>query len=146
MCIAPHSSSELAREPRIVLLGLPLNKVAPSHQLLLLGGTVLLSSILAAALQERVLYVPGFRYTGWLALLTSLTYMLLAMLERLVEDDVPLDSYDSYDSTMDWFEAPAWPTQRIRQAVSVDHEWHVLHQLQRLCALPAIPCSKACIT
>jgi len=25
---------------------------------------VLVSSILAAALQERVLYVPGFRYTG----------------------------------------------------------------------------------
>ena len=25
---------------------------------------VLISSILAAALQERVLYVPGFRYTG----------------------------------------------------------------------------------
>eukprot|EP00913_Durusdinium_trenchii_P033011 g30903.t2 len=55
--------------------------------LLLLAALVLTSSILAAALQERVLYVPGFRYTGWLALLTSLTYMCLAMVERCFEAD-----------------------------------------------------------
>ena len=53
-----------AREPRVVLVGVPLHRLSRSHQLPCLAVLVLVSSILAAALQERVLYVPGFRYTG----------------------------------------------------------------------------------
>eukprot|EP00434_Breviolum_minutum_P032975 symbB.v1.2.029172.t1/scaffold3165.1/size62113/1 len=86
----PHLSSALAplgEAPRVVLVGIPLHRLSRHHQLPCLAILVLVSSILAAALQERVLYVPGFRYTGWLAFLTSLTYMLLAMVERFVEKD-----------------------------------------------------------
>lgn len=76
------------REPRVVLVGVPLHRLSRNHQLPCLALLVLISSILAAALQERVLYVPGFRYTGWLAFLTSFTYMALAMVERVVERDL----------------------------------------------------------
>lgn len=76
------------REPRVVLVGVPLHRLSRNHQLPCLAVLVLTSSILAAALQERVLYVPGFRYTGWLAFLTSFTYMALAMVERVVERDL----------------------------------------------------------
>lgn len=76
------------REPRVVLVGVPLYRLSRNHQLPCLALLVLISSILAAALQERVLYVPGFRYTGWLAFLTSFTYMALAMVERVVERDL----------------------------------------------------------
>eukprot|EP00435_Cladocopium_sp_Y103_P023793 s80_g5.t2 len=77
-----------AAEPRVVLVGVPLHRLSRNHQLPCLAVLVLTSSILAAALQERVLYVPGFRYTGWLAFLTSFTYMALAMVERVVERDL----------------------------------------------------------
>lgn len=76
------------RDPRVVLVGVPLHRLSRNHQLPCLALLVLISSILAAALQERVLYVPGFRYTGWLAFLTSFTYMALAMVERAVERDL----------------------------------------------------------
>ncbi|CAE7356870.1 APY2 [Symbiodinium pilosum] len=77
------------RELRLWLLGLPLHRVcsASLSQLFLLAGIVLSCSLCLAGLQERVLYVPGFRYTGWLALITSLSYTGLSLVERRCEAD-----------------------------------------------------------
>lgn len=78
------------KNPReVVVLGLELTRMFPSliAQLVFLGVALITSSTVFAALQERVLYVPGFRYTGWMAQLTSLTYVFIAVLERLASRD-----------------------------------------------------------
>lgn len=78
------------KAPReVVVLGLELTRMFPSlmAQLVFLGVALITSSTVFAALQERVLYVPGFRYTGWMAQLTSLTYVIIALLERLATRD-----------------------------------------------------------
>mmetsp|Transcript_46756 Transcript_46756/g.102095 ORF Transcript_46756/g.102095 Transcript_46756/m.102095 type:complete len:832 (+) Transcript_46756:48-2543(+) len=74
-----------SKDLRVAMLGLPLHRLAPSEkgQLAVLAAMVLVASVVFAALQERVLYIPGFKYTGWMALLTSATYVVCAYLERL---------------------------------------------------------------
>mmetsp|Transcript_84876 Transcript_84876/g.274368 ORF Transcript_84876/g.274368 Transcript_84876/m.274368 type:complete len:844 (-) Transcript_84876:81-2612(-) len=73
-----------SKDFRLVILGIPLHRFATSQhsQLMVLSATVLVASVTFAAVQERVLYVPGFRYTGWISTLTSLTYVLCSLLER----------------------------------------------------------------
>lgn len=45
------------------------------------------ASVAFSVLQERVLYIPDFRFTGWLAIMTSSTYCGCALVERLLTAD-----------------------------------------------------------
>jgi len=47
----------------------------------IVAGGALLSAILFAWLQEMVFYIPGFKFGGFMALLTSLTFCLWAAIE-----------------------------------------------------------------
>lgn len=78
------SYSDPSKTFRADILGIPLHRLAtsPPAQLLVLAATVLMASVFFAVVQERVLYVPGFRYTGWMTTLTSLTYVCCALAER----------------------------------------------------------------
>ncbi|CAE7028327.1 pst-2 [Symbiodinium natans] len=88
----------LGAELRLWLLGLPLHRVCAESlsQLFLLASIVLSCSLCLAGLQERVLYVPGFRYTGWLALITSVSYTGFSLVERRCERDRQLHG-SAYD-------------------------------------------------
>ncbi|CAE8632474.1 unnamed protein product, partial [Polarella glacialis] len=78
-----------SKDLRVVMLGVPLHRLFPDQgmQFLVLAATVLSASVTCAALQERVLYVPGFKYTGWMALVTSLGYVACAYCEKHVSGD-----------------------------------------------------------
>jgi len=82
---ASPSENSSSKELRVTVLGIPLHQALPSEkaQLMAVSATVLVASVSFAVLQERVLYVPGFKYTGWLAIVTSLTYVGCACGERL---------------------------------------------------------------
>jgi len=83
----------------VVFLGLSLHSIFPSREALLASLVLasITSSITFAALQERVLYVPGFKYTGWMAQLTSLTYASCALAERLwTRDQARLATMQEY--------------------------------------------------
>lgn len=71
-----------AKDLRVVFFGVPLHGSKRS-QFFVLAATVLTASVLYAAIQERVLYVPGFKYTGWISILSSGTMAACAYLERL---------------------------------------------------------------
>lgn len=78
------------RDACIVVVGFPLHRALPSRasQLAVMVALFLLSSAGFAALQERALYVPGFRFTGWMAQLTSLTYVVISFAERVAVGDL----------------------------------------------------------
>jgi len=50
----------------VFVLGLSLDRFVPSEnaQILVLACLAVVSAIIVATLQERVLYIPGFKYTG----------------------------------------------------------------------------------
>eukprot|EP00929_Paragymnodinium_shiwhaense_P013150 TRINITY_DN121016_c0_g1_i1.p1 TRINITY_DN121016_c0_g1~~TRINITY_DN121016_c0_g1_i1.p1 ORF type:complete len:828 (-),score=103.60 TRINITY_DN121016_c0_g1_i1:7-2490(-) len=84
-------SERTSESSGITLFGLKLDRVCPHHkgQLVLLYTLSLCSSLAFAALQERVLYVPGFRYMGLMSILTSGTYVVFAFLQRLCLQEPP---------------------------------------------------------
>lgn len=49
-------------------------------QMMFLTATVIVSSVTSAAIQERVLYVPGFHFTGFISTVTLLTYSVCSLL------------------------------------------------------------------
>eukprot|EP00747_Dinoflagellata_sp_TGD_P199752 gnl/TRDRNA2_/TRDRNA2_73049_c0_seq1.p1 gnl/TRDRNA2_/TRDRNA2_73049_c0~~gnl/TRDRNA2_/TRDRNA2_73049_c0_seq1.p1 ORF type:complete len:419 (+),score=44.62 gnl/TRDRNA2_/TRDRNA2_73049_c0_seq1:33-1289(+) len=69
-----------------VFCGLPLYPLVPSWwgQYILLATGCVSSSLVFAAQQERVLYVPGFKFHGCIPIVQLLTFAVCALLERLV--------------------------------------------------------------
>jgi len=69
----------------VFVLGLSLERFFPSEnaQLLILACLAVVSALIVATLQERVLYIPGFKYTGWMALVTAGTYSMCALVEQV---------------------------------------------------------------
>jgi adenosine 3'-phospho 5'-phosphosulfate transporter B3 len=58
-----------------------------TSQATFLAGGALLSSLGFAFLQEKVFLIPDFHYHGFMTLLTTLTFMLCALIERLGTGD-----------------------------------------------------------
>lgn len=73
------------KDLRLVVFGIDLHRWLPWEvaQMLALAGMAIVSSTLFAVMQEGVLYVPGFKFTGWMSTLTFITYAVCAGLERL---------------------------------------------------------------
>jgi len=76
----------------VFVLGLSLERFFPSEnaQLLILACLAVVSALIVATLQERVLYIPGFKYTGWMALVTAGTYSMCALVEQVAAKSLHL--------------------------------------------------------
>lgn len=72
-------------EVKMYVLGFPLHRALQSStsRLLALSVTLLCASVSFAALQERAVYVPGFKFAGWMTTITCLSYVSCAFVERL---------------------------------------------------------------
>mmetsp|Transcript_723 Transcript_723/g.1976 ORF Transcript_723/g.1976 Transcript_723/m.1976 type:complete len:828 (-) Transcript_723:135-2618(-) len=73
----------------LFIFGLPLHRLSSSKnvQFLVVSALALSGALAFAALQERVLYTPGFQFPGWMTMLTCLAYLFLAGLVRFVTRD-----------------------------------------------------------
>lgn len=67
------------------VIGFPLHRAFPSStsRFFALSVTLLFASVSFAALQERAVYVPGFKFAGWMTTITCVTYAICAFVERL---------------------------------------------------------------
>jgi hypothetical protein len=79
---APEHSRPLA-----AVCGLPVPLTGKPLFLLLCAG-YLGSALGFAALQERVLDIPGFKFTSWMTFVTAATMAVCGMLERLLTRDL----------------------------------------------------------
>eukprot|EP00656_Telonema_subtile_P001351 TRINITY_DN10614_c0_g1_i1.p1 TRINITY_DN10614_c0_g1~~TRINITY_DN10614_c0_g1_i1.p1 ORF type:complete len:393 (+),score=113.05 TRINITY_DN10614_c0_g1_i1:144-1322(+) len=104
-----HSATQPAHRPNSMavlespqssndIFGYDINLLPPQSKLPVVAGGALVSAIMFAWLQEMVFEVPGFKFGGFMSLLTSLTFVTcaaveLASKERLTERKGDLKDY-----------------------------------------------------
>ena len=71
----------------MVVLGYDISRWPSNQQFALLAGGHLVAALTFALLQEKVFLVPGFKFPGFMTLLTSMTYAALAFAERWLTND-----------------------------------------------------------
>jgi adenosine 3'-phospho 5'-phosphosulfate transporter B3 len=79
----PLVTSAPQKEKLIVFGLVDLTEWSENSQAAVLAGGALLSSLGFAYLQEKVFLIPGFHFHGFMTLLTTLTYMVCAFIERV---------------------------------------------------------------
>lgn len=87
-----------APKDKLVVFGvLDLTEWSENTQAMFLAGGALLTSLGFAYLQEKVFLIEGFHFPGFMTLLTTLTFMVCALVERYGTGDVkrraPMQDY-----------------------------------------------------
>jgi len=81
-----------------IVFGIPV-KGSKSYQLSVLAAGSLVSAVGFSTMQEQVFRIPGFKFGGWMTVITYVTYVLCASFERFLIGDQKLRStYKHYAS------------------------------------------------